>query len=53
MANPVRQLKIYGRDIAGIPLPRIPPSFNKAAFLCINTYTSFRLALGAGQSLKF
>jgi hypothetical protein len=48
MSDPVRQLKTYGRDVAGIPLPRIPSSFNKVAFLCINTYTSFRLALGAG-----
>jgi hypothetical protein len=48
MSDPVRQLKIYGRDVAGIPLSRVPPHFNKVAFLCINTYTSFRLALGAG-----
>jgi hypothetical protein len=48
MADPVRQLKVYGRDVLGIPLSRVPSRFNKVAFLCINTYSSYRLALGTG-----
>jgi hypothetical protein len=48
MADPVRQLKAYGRDVLGIPLCGLPTSLTKAAFLCVNTYTSYRLALGTG-----
>jgi hypothetical protein len=48
MVDPVRQLKTYGRDVLGIPLCNLPSSLRKAAFLCVNTYTSYRLALGTG-----
>jgi hypothetical protein len=46
MADPVRDLKEYGRDLAGIPVSRLPSQFENAAFLCINTYTSYRLNIG-------
>jgi hypothetical protein len=46
--DPLRELKIYGRDMAAIPLSRLPTTFNKVAFLCVNTYRSYRLDLGTG-----
>jgi hypothetical protein len=48
MADPVRELKVYGRDVLGMAICRLPTSLRKAAFLCVNTYTSYRLALGTG-----
>jgi hypothetical protein len=46
MADPVRDLKEVGRDLSGIPIALLPPRIEKAAFLTINTYTSYRLNLG-------
>jgi hypothetical protein len=46
MADPVRDLKQLGRDLSGVPLARLPGSFKKVAFLCVNTYSSYRLNLG-------
>jgi hypothetical protein len=46
MADPVRDLKEYGRDLAAIPVSRLPPKLENAAFLCVNTYTSYRLNIG-------
>jgi hypothetical protein len=48
MGDPVRTLKSLGRDIASIPLSRLPTAIEKAAFLCVNSYTSYRLSLGTG-----
>jgi hypothetical protein len=48
MADPLRELKSFGRDVAGIPLARLPKSFKNVAFLCVNTYTSYRLNMGTG-----
>jgi hypothetical protein len=48
MTDPIRQLKTYGRDVGAIPVSHVPQSFNKVAFLCINTYKSYRLNLGTG-----
>jgi hypothetical protein len=46
MVDPIRDLKEYGRDLAAIPVSRLPASFEKAAFLCVNTYASYRLNIG-------
>jgi hypothetical protein len=46
--DPLRSLKALGRDVAAVPVNRLPASFAKAAFLCVNTYTSSRLNLGKG-----
>jgi hypothetical protein len=46
MCDPIRILKTYGRDVGAIPLSHVPQSFKKVAFLCVNTYTSYRLNLG-------
>jgi hypothetical protein len=46
MADPVRDLKECGRDLSAIPIARIPAIIEKAAFLCVNTYTSYRMNLG-------
>jgi hypothetical protein len=46
MADPVRDLMRLGRDLSALPLARVPPTFKKAAFLCVNSYTSYRLSLG-------
>jgi hypothetical protein len=46
MADPIRDLKEVGRDLSAIPIARIPATIDKAAFLCVNTYTSYRLNLG-------
>lgn len=48
MSDPVRRLKTLGRDLGTIPLSRIPASFEKVCFICVNTYTSYRLNLGTG-----
>lgn len=44
----VRRLKTYGRDLSTIPLSRVPAEMEKACFICVNTYTSYRLNLGTG-----
>lgn len=44
----VRRLKTYGRDLATIPISRLPNEFDKACYLIVNTYTSYRLNLGTG-----
>jgi hypothetical protein len=46
MADPVRDLMRFGRDLSALPLARVPSTFKKVAFLCVNTYTSYRLNLG-------
>jgi hypothetical protein len=48
MSDPIRVLKTYGRDVGAIPFSRVPQAFPKAAFLCVNTYASYRLNLGTG-----
>lgn len=48
MSDPVRRLKTYGRDLGSIPISRIPRELEKVCFICVNTYTSFRLNLGTG-----
>ncbi|OHT08161.1 Clan CD, family C14, metacaspase-like cysteine peptidase [Tritrichomonas foetus] len=48
MSDPVRRLKEYGRDLGTIPISRLPTEIEKAAFICVNTYTSYRLSLGTG-----
>ena len=47
-SDPVRRLMELGRDLQNIPLSRIPPSFTKIAFICVNTFESFRFGLGKG-----
>jgi hypothetical protein len=42
----VRELKMAGHDLSGIPISRLPVSFDKVAFLCVNSYVSYRHALG-------
>jgi hypothetical protein len=42
----VRELKMAGHDLSGIPISRLPVSFEKVAFLCVNSYVSYRHALG-------
>jgi hypothetical protein len=46
MGDPIRDLKEYGRDLADIPVSRLPSKLENTAFLCINTYTSYRLNIG-------
>jgi hypothetical protein len=48
MTDPVRELKTYGRDLAAIPLSRVPKDMKKVAFLCVNSYSSYRQNLGTG-----
>jgi uncharacterized caspase-like protein len=48
MVDPVRELKTYARDLAAIPLARVPTTLKKVVFLCVNSYTSYRLNLGKG-----
>jgi hypothetical protein len=48
VSDPLRELKTLGRDMAQIPLARLPTSYKKVAFLCVNSYTSYRLNLGTG-----
>lgn len=47
-ADPIRRLKTYGRDLSSIPVSRLPQTCDKACFICVNTYTSYRLNLGTG-----
>ena len=44
----VRRLKTYGRDVSSIAVSRIPADMDKTCFICVNTYTSYRLSLGTG-----
>jgi hypothetical protein len=46
--DPLRTLKSLGRDVTVITVGRLPASFEKAAFICVNTYTSYQLNLGKG-----
>ncbi|KAK8853757.1 hypothetical protein M9Y10_016300 [Tritrichomonas musculus] len=48
MSDPTRRLKEYGRDLGSIPISRIPKEMEKVCFICVNTYTSYRLNLGTG-----
>jgi hypothetical protein len=48
IGDPVRELKTAGHDLCQIPLARLPPSIEKAAFLCVNSYHSYRSNLGIG-----
>lgn len=48
MSDPVRRLKQLGRDVASVPVSRIPTEMGKVCFICVNTYTSYRLNLGTG-----
>ena len=48
MSDPVRRLAEYGRDLGSIPISRLPKELERAAFICVNTYTSYRLNLGTG-----
>lgn len=48
MSDPVRRLKTLGRDVASVPISRIPTDMEKVCFICVNTYTSYRLNLGTG-----
>lgn len=47
-SDAVRRLKTYGRDVSTIPISRIPQEMGKVCFICVNTYTSYRLNLGTG-----
>lgn len=47
-SDPIRRLKTYGRDLSTLPLSRLPETFDKVCFLCVNSYTSYRLSLGTG-----
>lgn len=48
MSDPVRRLKTLGHDISGMAVSRIPIDMEKVCFICVNTYTSYRLNLGTG-----
>lgn len=48
MSDPVRRLKTLGHDISSMPVSRIPKDMGKICFICVNTYTSYRLNLGTG-----
>jgi hypothetical protein len=48
VSDPVRELKKYGRDVAALPVSRLPTTFGRAAFICCNNYSSYRLSLGTG-----
>ncbi|KAH0793381.1 Clan CD, family C14, metacaspase-like cysteine peptidase [Histomonas meleagridis] len=48
MSDPVTRLRTYGRDLGSIPISRLPTEFDKACFICVNTYQSYRLNLGTG-----
>lgn len=47
-ADPIRRLMEFGHDLQSIPLARLPSSFSKVAFICVNTFESFRFGLGKG-----
>jgi hypothetical protein len=44
----LRLLKTFGRDLTGIPLSRLPTTLEKAAFLSVNSFDSYRMNLGTG-----
>jgi hypothetical protein len=46
--DPLRSLKAIGRDVTLITVARLPASFERVAFICVNTYTSSQLNLGKG-----
>jgi hypothetical protein len=46
MGDPVRQLKTFGRDISETFLDRLPKQFERICFICVNSYRSFRQAIG-------
>jgi hypothetical protein len=46
--DPVRELKAAGRDLSEVPISRLPAVFDKVAFLCVNSYRSYRANLGVG-----
>ncbi|OHT10670.1 Clan CD, family C14, metacaspase-like cysteine peptidase [Tritrichomonas foetus] len=46
MADPVRNLRILGRDLAKEPINRLPTEMRKACFICVNSYRSFRQNIG-------
>jgi uncharacterized caspase-like protein len=48
MSNPLRELKTYGHDLSTVPVSKLPKTLERAAFLCVNSYTSYRLSLGTG-----
>lgn len=48
MGDPIAGLKKCGHNIAGMPVSRLPATFDNVAFLCVNNYSSYRLSLGTG-----
>jgi hypothetical protein len=46
MGDAVRQLKTYGRDISETFIERLPKEFERVCFICVNSYRSFRQAIG-------
>lgn len=46
MDDPVRRLKMIGRDLNDIEIECIPDDLERVCFICVNTYTSYRLNLG-------
>jgi hypothetical protein len=46
MSDPVRQLKTYGRDVSETFIERLPRSFTKCCFICVNSYRSYRQNIG-------
>lgn len=47
-SDPVRRLKELGRDVSSVAISRLPTNLTKACFICVNSYTSYRLSLGTG-----
>ena len=47
-SDPTRRLMEFGRDLQNIPPSHLPKSFSKVAFLCVNTFESFRFGFGKG-----
>lgn len=48
MSDPVRKLKTVGHDLSAISITRLPATFEKVCYICVNTYRSYRLNLGTG-----
>lgn len=46
MSDPVRQLKTYGRDLAGTHISRLPRNLSRCCFICVNSYRSYRQNIG-------
>jgi hypothetical protein len=46
MSDLVGQLRILGRDLAHTFINRLPREFTKVCFICVNTYRSYRQAIG-------